>query len=288
VPQDRNIVAGPGVLGISLHLFGAVAILSCETPYVLQVSSQSRAPATRPAGGTQLVDVPPNPAPGIGRTQSVAGTSALPASGEEMALIEGLRKGEESAFLELVRRHQSSLLRLAMLYVHNRAVAEEVVQETWLGVLQGIGGFEARSSVKTWVYRILLNRAKTRAARESRYVSVPSFEGDAGEAHEPAVDPSRFRGPNDPYPGHWATPPQSWGADPEKQLLAGEAREHLNRAIQALPASQREVITLRDIGQWTSDEVCDVLGISETNQRVLLHRARSRVRAALESYFSRV
>lgn len=205
----------------------------------------------------------------------------------ELALIDALRRRDEQAFVKIVDLYHPSLLRLARFYLQNRTHAEEVVQETWLGVLQGIDRFEARSSLKTWIFHILMNRAKTRAVREGRWVTFSSLEVDADSA-EPAVDPSRFLGADHPqWPGHWAAPPQSWGADPDKQLLAGEAREQLQKAIATLPPNQREVITLRDVEQWSSEEVCNVLGITETNQRVLLHRARSRVRTALETYFTK-
>ena len=208
------------------------------------------------------------------------------APAEDLRLLEALRNREERAFAELVNRYHASLLRLATLYVQTRAVAEEVVQETWLGVLQGIDRFEGRSSLKTWIYRILINRAKTRGKREGRSVPFSAFWNPAVEPAGPAVPPERFRGQDDEWPDHWATPPQPWGPDPEKRLLAQETRAHIQAAIEALPPSQCEVITLRDIQGWTSEEVCNILGISETNQRVLLHRARSKVRAALEHYLA--
>ena len=205
---------------------------------------------------------------------------------EDLRLLEALRKREERAFVELVNRYHASLLRLATLYVPTRAVAEEAVQETWLGVLQGIDRFEGRSSLKTWIYRILINRAKTRGEREGRSMPFSAFWNPAAELAEPPVPPERFRGPDDEWPDHWATPPQPWGPNPEKRLLAQETRARIQAAIESLPPSQREVITLRDIEEWTSEEVCNVLGISETNQRVLLHRARSKVRGALEQYLA--
>lgn len=222
-------------------------------------------------------------APQEGRT-SPPGTA--PPAAEEMRLVEALRKGEESAFLELVNWYHSPLLRLAMLYVPSRAVAEEVVQETWLGVLQGINRFEARSSLKTWLYRILINRAQTRGQREARSIPFSAFWNPNMDPAEPAVSPVRFRGPDDEWPDHWAAPPQPWGPDPEKLLLAQETRARIQQAIENLSPHQREVITLRDIEEWTSEEVCNILGISETNQRVLLHRARSKVRGALEQYLA--
>jgi RNA polymerase sigma-70 factor (ECF subfamily) len=206
----------------------------------------------------------------------------------EEALVEALRQGEESAFAELISLYSPALLRLAMTYTPSRAVAEEVVQETWLGVLRGLDRFEGRSSLKTWVFKILTNIATTRAARERR--SVPFSALAAREAVEggPAVDPERFFPPDhDQWPGHWALGPTSWQT-PEEGLLSGETRELVLREIGQLPPAQRTVITLRDIEGWPSEEVCEALGVSEGNQRVLLHRARSKVRGALEQYFGAV
>jgi RNA polymerase sigma-70 factor (ECF subfamily) len=206
----------------------------------------------------------------------------------EWHLVERLRSGDERAFTTLIDSHHASLLRLARIYVGNPAVAEEVVQETWLGVLQGLAGFEGRSSLRTWIFRILTNRAKTRAEREGRHIPFAALSNPGADPSESAVEPDRFLPATHPTePGHWARPPQSWGESPERQLLSQEACSHIQRAINNLPAGQREVITLRDIEQWTSEEVCNVLGISETNQRVLLHRARSKMRRALEDYFGR-
>ena len=201
---------------------------------------------------------------------------------DEAKLLEALRAGDEAAFTELARAYHASLLRVAQIYVSSRAVAEEVVQETWLAVLQGLDRFEGRSSLKTWIFTILANRAKTRALRERRTIPFSALSPE--RVPEPAVDPERFRDAEDPrWPGHWAVPPQAW---PEERLLAGETRERLSEAIEALPANQRAVISLRDVEGWSSEEVCNALGISETNQRVLLHRARSRVRNALEEYLA--
>ena len=198
----------------------------------------------------------------------------------EATLVDALRRRDEQAFLEVVRRYQGSLLRLAQTFVGTRAVAEEVVQDAWLGVLQGIARFEGRSSLKTWLFRILVNRARTRGEREGRSIPFTDLTGP-----EPAVPAERFRGADDPEaPFHWARPPQAWGGSPEERLLAVESMEHIARAIAALPAAQRTVITLRDVEGLSGDEVCNILEISDTNQRVLLHRARSKVRAALERY----
>jgi len=174
-------------------------------------------------------------------------------------------------------------LRLAQMYVGSRAVAEEVIQETWIGVLQGLDRFEGRSSLKTWIFRILLNRARTRAQRENRTIPFSALT-TASETDEPAVDPDAFAPPGARYPGGWLTPPAEWDTLPEERLLSWETRQHVDAALTTLPAAQREVITLRDIDGWSANEVCDYLGISEANQRVLLHRARSRVRRELADY----
>ncbi len=192
----------------------------------------------------------------------------------DAVLLARLRAGDEQAFVILVRRHHAAMLRLARGYVPSMAVAEEVVQDTWLGVLRGIGGFEGRSSVRTWLLRILVNRARTAGTRERRSVAV----GDL----EPAVDGSRFDGT-----GHWADPPERWIEEAECRVDAAKMADRLRSAIDDLPDRQREVVVLRDIEGLTSDEVCSVLEISEGNQRVLLHRGRSRLRQVLETEFGR-
>jgi RNA polymerase sigma-70 factor (ECF subfamily) len=196
-------------------------------------------------------------------------------------IVRRLRDGDEGTFATLVDRYQPMMLRVARLYVRDRAVAEEVVQETWLAVLEGIDRFEGRSSLKTWIFRILTNRAKTRGAREARVLPFSALAADA-ERDEPAVDPDRFLGPDSQTPQAWASPPRGW---PEERLLAAETRSVVADAIEGLPESQREVIRLRDVEGWAPDEVTAALEISDGNQRVLLHRARSKVRAALEDYF---
>ena len=195
-------------------------------------------------------------------------------------LTERLRAGDESAFAELIDRYGSMMLRVAQMYVRDRATAEEVVQETWLAVLNGIDRFEERSSLKTWLFRILTNRAKTRGQREGRTVPFSSLAG-AGEGDEPSVDPDRFLGPDSPTPGAWAAPPRAW---PQEKLLERETLGVIQMAIEDLPEAQREVIRLRDVEGWTPMEVSEALEITDGNQRVLLHRARSKVRAALEMY----
>jgi RNA polymerase sigma-70 factor, ECF subfamily len=189
-------------------------------------------------------------------------------------LLGRLRAGDEQAFVMLVRRHHDAMIRLACGYVPSVAVAEEVVQDTWLGVLRGIGGFEGRSSVRTWLFRILVNRARTTAVRERRSVAI----GDP----EPAVDPARFDDT-----GHWASPPEHWTEEADSRLDAAKLAGRLRSAIDDLPDRQREVVTLRDIEGLSSEEVCSALEISEGNQRVLLHRGRSRLRQAVETEFGR-
>jgi RNA polymerase sigma-70 factor, ECF subfamily len=204
---------------------------------------------------------------------------------DDAELVQALRKGDEAAFTTLVRDYHSSLLRVAHIYVSSRAVAEEVVQEAWIGVLRGLDGFEGRSSLRTWIFRILTNIAKTRGEREGRTIPLSALQRP-DVVPEAAVEPERFRPPDDPaWPGHWSSPPQQWNA-PEERLLGGEARRVVEGAIGALPPSQRAVMSLRDVEGWSADEVCNALGVSETNQRVLLHRARAKVRRALEEYFA--
>jgi RNA polymerase sigma-70 factor, ECF subfamily len=207
-------------------------------------------------------------------------TTPTPAS-DEAALIRRLRDGDERAFEALVEQHYSTMLAVARTYVRTRAVAEEVVQEAWLGVLKGLERFEGRSSLKTWIMRIVANTAMTRGAREAR--SVP-FSTLAPEGEEAAVEPERFRGPDDGFPGHWRGYPADWQSLPDEALLGQETRRVIMRAIEELPEAQRAVITLRDVTGCSAEEVCSVLDVSEGNQRVLLHRARSRVRSALERH----
>jgi RNA polymerase sigma-70 factor (ECF subfamily) len=203
---------------------------------------------------------------------------------DDRALVEALQRGEESAFVALVEAYQGLLIRLAMPYVAHRAMAEDVVQETWLGVLRGLDRFEARSTLKTWICRILVNRARTRAQRDGRLVPFSAFATADQEADEPAVDPTRFHASGH-QAGHWMSMVQNWDDLPEQSLLSDETRGRVRAAIEALPANQRTVIILRDIEGWQSSEVCAALEISEANQRVLLHRARGKVRQALERYF---
>jgi RNA polymerase sigma-70 factor (ECF subfamily) len=200
----------------------------------------------------------------------------------EAALVERLRAGDEAAFETLVARNYTTMLAVAQTYVKGRAVAEEVVQEAWLGVIKGLDRFEGRSSLRTWILSILVNQAKTRGAREAR--SVP-FSSLAPEGEEPAVDPDRFRGPKESYPGHWRAFPGDWGRSAAAAVQDRETLRVVMDAIADLPSAQQTVIRMRDVEGYSSDEVCTALDVSEGNQRVLLHRARSRVRAALERHF---
>jgi RNA polymerase sigma-70 factor, ECF subfamily len=200
---------------------------------------------------------------------------------QELDLVARLRAGEEQAFEWLVERNYGSMLAVAQTYVKTRAVAEEVVQETWLGVLKGLDRFEGRSSLKTWIFSILVNIARTRGAREARSVPYASL---APEGEEAAVEPERFRDPGDGFPGHWRAYPRDWHGIPEEALLNRETIGVVTRAIEALPPAQRIVIAMRDVAGCTAEEVCETLDVSEGNQRVLLHRARSRVRVALERH----
>jgi RNA polymerase sigma-70 factor (ECF subfamily) len=197
-------------------------------------------------------------------------------------LVERARAGDEAAFTELVRRYSPALLRLARMYTPSQAVAEEVVQETWLAVLRGLDRFEGRSAFRTWLFRILVNRAKTRGVREHRSIPFASLgPGGGGEDGDegPTVDPSRFVAE-----GAWSSPPRRWEDDPEVALESVEARRIAEEAIALLPERQRIVITMRDLEGLSSDEVRNALDLSETNQRVLLHRARAKVRQALENW----
>jgi RNA polymerase sigma-70 factor, ECF subfamily len=204
------------------------------------------------------------------------------ATSDDLALVARLRAGDEQAFETLIARHYSTMLAVARRYVSTRAVADEVVQETWLGVLQGLGRFEGRSSLKTWIFAILVHRAKTRGVREKRTVPFASLGGGPGE---PAVDADRFQAAGEPFPGHWRRYPPRWGASPDVVAEDREAAHAAMRAIAELPPAQQAVIRMRDLQGLSSDEVCEILELSQANQRVLLHRARSRVRGALEGHF---
>jgi RNA polymerase sigma-70 factor (ECF subfamily) len=207
------------------------------------------------------------------------------AVGNETHLLARLRAGDELAFRDLVTCHDRAMRRLAMSFVQTSSVADEVVQETWLAVIRGLASFEGRSSVKTWIFRILVNRAQSRGVRERRTTPFSSLV-DPGDDQGGTVDPDRFLPPGSTFDGYWAVSPSRFFALPEERLLAQETQELVARAIETLPARQQQVIRLRDIEGWDAEEVCESLGISAANQRVLLHRARAAVRAALEAHFS--
>ena len=205
-------------------------------------------------------------------------------SAEDRRVVEALRHGDETVFLALVERYYATMRRLAAVYVDDPAVVEDVVQDAWLGALQGIHRFEGRSSFKTWLLRILTNIAKTRAQRERRSIAFSNLVSDDAEADEPAVEAERFL-TSGRWVGHWAAAPSSW-ITVEDRLAAIETQTYVAQAIQTLSPHQRQVIILRDIEGLNADEVCNILGLTETNQRVLLHRARSKVRRALEQFIN--
>jgi RNA polymerase sigma-70 factor (ECF subfamily) len=195
--------------------------------------------------------------------------------------LAALRAGDERAFRELFARSYPMMKRVARTYVASDAVAEEVVQETWMAIVTGIDRFEGRSALGTWIFSILTNQARTHSAREKRAVPFSSVASRGAE--EPAVDPDRFQRDDDAWPGHWATPPRPW-QKPDRRLLSLEARDRLKTALAQLPDRQRLIVGLRDVDGHSAEEVCNLLGLSPENQRVLLHRGRSRLRAVLEHY----
>jgi len=218
-------------------------------------------------------------------------TPAAPSSdaaGADRDLLDRLRARDEQAFNDIVRRWSPVMLRVARGYVSTDASAQEVVQETWLGVIRGLAAFEGRSALRTWVFRILVNVAKTRGVKEHR--STPFSSMSPGEDNGPTVDPNRFRDPDaDDWPRHWtpAGAPRPWHVDPETAALRAETRSLVSAAVDQLPERQRAVVVLRDVQGFDSDEVCDLLGVSAQNQRVLLHRGRAKIRAQLEAYYER-
>jgi RNA polymerase sigma-70 factor (ECF subfamily) len=200
---------------------------------------------------------------------------------DELTLLSLLRQRDETAFTQLVEQYHSSLIRLATIYVQDTTAAEEVAQETWIAVLHGLDRFEGRSSLKTWIFTILTNKAKTRGGRENRTISYTDLED------KPTVSPDRFNDPSaEKWPDHWrrGSAPASWDEIPEDLLLSQETLNILQEAINQLPETQRLVMTLHDMKELSAQEICNILGLSETNQRVLLHRARAKVRQALEDY----
>jgi RNA polymerase sigma-70 factor (ECF subfamily) len=213
-------------------------------------------------------------------------TDASVRPADEAALVSALRRGDQDTFAGLVDTYSPALLRLAQTYVRTADVAEEVVQETWLGVIRGIDGFEGRCSLKSWLFTILRNTAISRGERERRSMPMSSLSPDDDDG--PVLDPDRFLpADHSRYPGHWAIGPAAW-AVPEEGLMAAETRDVIAEAIRGLPPTQRAVIALRDVEGWAPDEVCEALEVSDANQRVLLHRARTKVRAALEDYLGAV
>jgi RNA polymerase sigma-70 factor (ECF subfamily) len=227
--------------------------------------------------------------------ESSSSSSALAAavveggSSEQAVLLERLRAGDRAAFADLVDAWSPLLLHVARLYVSTSASAEEVVQETWLAVIRQLNRFEGRSSLRTWVFRILENQARSRGVREARVVPWSSAFGGAAtdDGGGPTVAPSRFRGPEDRWCGGW-TPdgrPAGWQPPPEDAAVAAEMRRELGAALDELPERQRRVVELRDVHGLSSDEVCSLLGLSPGNQRILLHRGRARLRARLEDVY---
>jgi RNA polymerase sigma-70 factor (ECF subfamily) len=196
-------------------------------------------------------------------------------------IVAGLRGGDEGTFRDVFERNYPMMKRVARSYVASDAVAEEIVQETWIAILTGIEHFEGRSALGTWIFSILTNQAKTHGARERRALPFSSIAPN--EIDQPAVDPDRFQNDDEAWPGHWATPPRPW-QKPERRLLSLESREHLKEALAQLPERQRLIVALRDIEGCSAEEVCDLFEISQENQRVLLHRGRSRLRTVLEEY----
>lgn len=202
--------------------------------------------------------------------------AALRISGDDNTLMR-LRSGDEEAFRALVRQHQASLISVAHSFVGNRATADEIVQDTWLAVIEGLKAFEGRSSLKNWIFAILANKARTRTVRDTRLVAAGSLTGET-EDDQPVVDPSRFDAT-----GKWADPPATWDElTPERVVAGKQIWAHVEDAIDALPPSQKSVMILRQVEQMESDEVQQILGITAANQRVLLHRARAQVREFIE------
>jgi len=204
----------------------------------------------------------------------------------DSALVDRLRAGDDEAFSDLVRSWSPMMLRVARTYVSTDASAQEVVQEAWLAVIRGLDRFEGRSSLRTWVLAILANLGRTRGVREAR--TIPWSSLGPSETDGPAVGRDRFGGPDDAWPRNW-TPvgaPRPWQPSPEDEAVARQVSGELSDALAELPERQRIVVSLRDVHGLSSDEVCSVLGVSAGNQRVLLHRARSRLRGHLEQHYA--
>jgi RNA polymerase sigma-70 factor (ECF subfamily) len=220
----------------------------------------------------------------MGRAPSSAESRAL--TKDEQQLLARLRKGDEGAFDELVNRHHGALIRMAMGHVADREAAEEVVQDTWLAVIESLERFEGRSSLRTWIFGILIHKAKDRGIREKRHTTFSAFES-FDDDNEEAIDPARFQQSGE-WAGHWAFPPQPWDdLTPEKLLASQQAVNAMNKAIDALPATLKDVLILRDVEGVEVKEACEILKITETNLYVRLHRARERVRQAVEISFGK-
>jgi len=221
-----------------------------------------------------------------GATRAAVPASRVPPSQDpDAAVLARLRAGDDTAFAELVDRWSPAMLRIARAYVSTRQSAEDAVQDAWLGVVRGLANFEGRSSLRTWVFTILVNQARTRGAREAR--TVPMSDLGRDDDSGPTVDQSRFQGPGDRYPDGWtpAGRPARWESHPEGEVIAGEALRLLEDALTRLPPRQRVVVTLRDVRGLTAEEACDVLGVTPQNQRVMLHRGRAALRRELEQYY---
>jgi RNA polymerase sigma-70 factor (ECF subfamily) len=216
------------------------------------------------------------PGPGGGASHGVA------TGDDDAALLTRLRDGDEAAFNQLVDRYYALTLHVVRSYVRTESVAEEVVQDAWIGVIQGLQRFEGRSSLKNWIVRIAINKARTRGAREAR--SLP-FSSQV-HADDDGIDPSVFRGPDDAFPGHWTSYPRTWRSLPDEATVMHETLSVVREAIEALPAMQRLVLTLRDVEGWESGEIATTLGLTNSNERILLHRGRTKVRAVLERHLT--
>jgi RNA polymerase sigma-70 factor (ECF subfamily) len=221
-----------------------------------------------------------------GTTDDAVARPAVVPAADDADLVRRLRAGDEAAFRDIVDAWSPAMLRLARTFVGSAQSAEDVVQDAWLGVVRGLDRFEGRSSLRSWVFTIVVNRARTRGVRESRTVTLSSLGPDDADAG-PTVDPDRFQGPEGRHPGHWTSTgaPQRWDETPERSALTREAIALVGAALERLPARQRVVVALRDVDGLTAEEACEALGITAANQRVLLHRGRAALRAELERYY---
>lgn len=213
-------------------------------------------------------------------------TDAVAVVDTDADMVSALRGGDEKAFEALVASFHSALMRTAVMYVRDPAAAEDVVQETWIGLLESVDRFEGRCSIKTWLFRILFNKAQTRAAKDRRLVPFATLAAQESSSPWSSVDPSSFhRDANSRLNGHWVEPPPAWKTSPEQILLDKETMAAVKHAIGELPPAQGTVMLMRDVEGFSSKEVCNALQITATNQRVLLHRARTKVRQALAARF---